>query len=397
LTKIIHTADTHLGYRQYNSEIRKQDFFDSFEHVIDEAINEEVDAVIHAGDLFDMRNPPLPDVIRTINILQKLNDNDIPFLGIVGNHESKQDNQWLDLYEKMGIAIRLSTYPYYINDVAIYGIDYIPKTKVDDHAFSDIEPPKEDTNHTILAMHQLAAHVPYGKFNCKSIIDALPFRLDAFVLGDYHKYTFTRIEDVQVTYSGSTERHASNESEHRTYNLIETSDEGLDFTRKHIPTRDFVYIDIELNESVEDIQSYALERIRERKSDINDSVVIMNIDGNSDGTLSYADIDEYILDLGAVVSRINDKRIMNEYGFTDADENIIFLEPDEAVNRKLAEINLTTGGETIDRIIRNPSILKSKVDPEVELQINKHVKEIDFSIPIPKPKRTLDITEVENY
>lgn len=400
MTKIIHTADTHLGYRQYNNSIRKQDFFDSFKHVIDGAIKDDVDAVIHAGDLFDMRNPPLTDVIHTINILQGLKDNNIPFLGIVGNHESKQDDQWLDLYEKMGIATRLSTHPYYVNDVAIYGIDYLPKTKTEDYDFSNIKPPKDGTNHTILVMHQLAAHVPYGKFNCKSIIDEIPFRLDAFLLGDYHKYTFTRIEDTNVTYCGSTERHSSSEIESRTYNFIETSNNGLDFTRKHIPTRDFVYIDVELSEQITDSQSYVLDRIRERRADVKDSVVILNIGGVSDATLSYADVDEYILEQGAVVSRINDKRILNEYGFEHADENMIFLEPDEAVNKKLSNINLTIGGETIDHIIRNPNITKSKVDFEVEVQVNKHVEDMDFSKPISKPERTVGILEEiveENY
>jgi DNA repair exonuclease SbcCD nuclease subunit len=387
LTKIIHTADTHLGYRQYNNGTRKQDFFDAFDRVVEDAIKNEVDAVIHAGDLFDMRNPSLPDVMKTSNIIQKLKDHDIPFLGIVGNHESKQDNQWLDLYERMGIATRLTANPYYVNDVAIYGIDYIPKTKMDDFDFSKIEPPKDETYHTILAMHQLAAHVPYGTFNCKAMIDALPFKLDAFVLGDYHKYTFTDIEDVKVTYSGSTERHASSESDSRTYNLIETSSDGLNFTRKHIPTREFVYINADLDENINDPQSVVFERIREHKSKIEDSVVILNISGKSDATLSHADIDEYILEQNAIVSKINDKRIMDQYDFADA-EQIIFMEPNEAVNTKLNTIELTIGGNQIDQIIRDPSIVKTKVEFEVEEKTVEYLESLDFSSPIPKPERT---------
>jgi DNA repair exonuclease SbcCD nuclease subunit len=50
-TRILHTADTHLGYRQYHSEVRRQDFFKAFEVVIRDAVDMQVDAVVHAGDL----------------------------------------------------------------------------------------------------------------------------------------------------------------------------------------------------------------------------------------------------------------------------------------------------------------------------------------------------------
>ncbi|MDD4248839.1 MAG: metallophosphoesterase, partial [Methanosarcina sp.] len=58
-TRILHTADTHLGYRQYHNEVRRQDFFKAFEVVIQDAVDMQVDAVVHAGDLFDSRNPTL--------------------------------------------------------------------------------------------------------------------------------------------------------------------------------------------------------------------------------------------------------------------------------------------------------------------------------------------------
>src|SRR6056297_1639817 len=124
--RILHTADTHIGYRQYHSEVRRQDFIDAFSRVIDDAIEMKMDAVIHAGDLFDSRNPTLEDILDTINILSKLKQKNIPFLSIVGNHESKQHTQWLDLFESMGIATRLGILPYKIQNVAIYGIDNVP-------------------------------------------------------------------------------------------------------------------------------------------------------------------------------------------------------------------------------------------------------------------------------
>ncbi len=53
MTRILHTADTHLGYRQYGLEERREDFSRAFQQIIEIAISEKADALVHAGDLFD--------------------------------------------------------------------------------------------------------------------------------------------------------------------------------------------------------------------------------------------------------------------------------------------------------------------------------------------------------
>ncbi|MCO5383725.1 MAG: metallophosphoesterase [Methanosarcina barkeri] len=82
--RILHTADTHLGYRQYHSEVRRKDFFAAFEVVVNDAIEMQIDAVVHAGDLFDSRNPTLEDLLETMNILSRLKAAGIPFLELSG-------------------------------------------------------------------------------------------------------------------------------------------------------------------------------------------------------------------------------------------------------------------------------------------------------------------------
>ena len=54
-TRFLHCADIHLGYNQYNSPERGNDFASAFFAVIDTAIAEQVDFVILAGDLFHKR------------------------------------------------------------------------------------------------------------------------------------------------------------------------------------------------------------------------------------------------------------------------------------------------------------------------------------------------------
>jgi len=86
--KILHTADWHLG--------KRLDFFSRLEEqrqVLAEicaiADDEQVDAVIIAGDLFDTFNPPVEAVELLYKTLRKLsNQGKRPVIAIAGNHDS---------------------------------------------------------------------------------------------------------------------------------------------------------------------------------------------------------------------------------------------------------------------------------------------------------------------
>jgi len=77
MTRVIHTGDTHLGYRQYHSPERRADFLAAFRRVVEDAIEGDVDAVVHAGDLFHDRSPSLLDVHGAIQVLGELRDAEI--------------------------------------------------------------------------------------------------------------------------------------------------------------------------------------------------------------------------------------------------------------------------------------------------------------------------------
>ena len=70
MTRIVHISDTHLGHRQYGSDVRRQDFIEGFAAGVERAIEHDADAMIHTGDLFHRRTPPLPEVNQCIDILR---------------------------------------------------------------------------------------------------------------------------------------------------------------------------------------------------------------------------------------------------------------------------------------------------------------------------------------
>lgn len=196
--RILHTGDTHLGARQYHSDVRRRDFFDSFAKVIADALENDMDAVVHAGDLFDTRNPTIEDLIETIALLTPLQKAGIPFLGIVGNHEGKQNTQWLDIFERMGLAKRLGSQPVVLeNDgvqIRLYGIDNLSGPRLASFDFSAFEKDPECGGrdkkiYNLLTLHQLLTPVlPAQPLSCDDFTASIPISFDAVLLGDNHKY-----------------------------------------------------------------------------------------------------------------------------------------------------------------------------------------------------------------
>lgn len=81
----IHTSDIHLGktYRNSFGEAdRYADFFDCLSGIVNDAVREEVDAVLIGGDLFHVGQILPKTFAKTIETLQPLKDVNIPCIAI---------------------------------------------------------------------------------------------------------------------------------------------------------------------------------------------------------------------------------------------------------------------------------------------------------------------------
>jgi DNA repair exonuclease SbcCD nuclease subunit len=120
MVKFLHIADIHLGTNQYNSpeETRKRDFFYTFNDVINRyAIDEKIDFVIVAGDLFDKVRIDPATLNQAILVFQQLKDSNIPAYVIEGNHDSQAGRDtisWLQFLGEHGYITFLK--PDYIDD-----------------------------------------------------------------------------------------------------------------------------------------------------------------------------------------------------------------------------------------------------------------------------------------
>jgi DNA repair exonuclease SbcCD nuclease subunit len=371
MTRVLHTADTHIGYRQYHSPERQADFLDAFRRVVADAVESDVDAVIHAGDLFHDRRPGLSDLLGTLEVLETLSDADIPFLAVVGNHEAKRSAQWLDLFEAMGLATRLDDHPVVVGETAFYGLDFVPRARRDDLDY-EFEP--HDAESAALVSHGLFEPlVPdYGnvEWDVAEILDAASVEFDAVLLGDEHVPTTQEVSDVWVTYPGSTERASAGEREERGYNLVEFEGNGdVRISRRGLETRPFVFVDLELGEHE------GVERVRDRlrEHDLEDAVVHVSLEGSGE-SVSPAGIESFATDEGALVARVKDRR---ELADEAVDVDVSFADPDEAVRERLREIELSDAARDLDDTIRSGAIADSNVASEVERRVEELLSDPD--------------------
>jgi exonuclease SbcD len=368
MTQLLHTGDTHLGYRQYHSPARREDFLAAFRQVVTDAIEADVDAVVHAGDLFDDRQPALTDVMGALSVLRRLADAGIPFYGVVGNHESKRDSQWLDLFERMGVATRLGADPVVVGDAALYGLDFVPRSRRDqlDYEFAPVPPAAE---HALLVSHGLFEPFEHGDWDTTRLLAESPVAFDALLLGDDHTPRTRRLDefDTWLTYSGSTERASASERDDRGYNLVRL-DDGVDIRRRGLDTREFVFLDIDLAPG--EGTGRVLGRLREH--DLTESVVIVTLTGDGE-RVTPAEVETEATERGALVARVNDQRDREEESAVE----VSFANPDRAVEQQIQDLGLSTAAREIDETVRVEDVADSNVADTVERRVRDLADDAD--------------------
>jgi DNA repair exonuclease SbcCD nuclease subunit len=359
MTRVLHTGDTHLGYQQYHRPARREDFLAAFEQVAADAVEDDVDAVVHAGDLFHDRSPRLSDIMGALSVLRTLDDADIPFLAVVGNHEAKRKRQWLDLFERLGVATRLGSEPVVVGNTAFYGLDFVGRAQRDD---LDYEFEAHDAEYATLVSHGLFEPFDHGDWDAREILRAADVEFDAMLFGDDHTPATKQLSDPHeawLTYCGSTERASAAEREDRGYNVV-TFEDGVDIRRRGIDTREFVFVDVELGEGE------GTERVRERigQYDIEDAVVIVTVTGDGEEVMA-ANVEEFAEERGALVTRVNDQRELVE----ESEIEVNFADPDDAVQERIQELGLSEVAQDLDETIRASKVADSNVADTVERRV----------------------------
>lgn len=213
MVRFAHISDTHLGKKQYDLVEREQDFYNSFEELIDKIIEERVDFVLHSGDLFEHSRPKVEALIEALKGFRKLNKSGIKTYSIPGNHDlmlRKGFRPSLLLFQDYGVRLLGYENKFDVlknDDLIICGLPYRPKYYSDILKDEIQKLSKIANNHKkrILMLHQgIAPFLSWDdKFELK--LTDLPSNFQYYALGHVHRRILQRFGDGFISYPGSSD------------------------------------------------------------------------------------------------------------------------------------------------------------------------------------------------
>lgn len=118
----LHMADIHLGNEQYGRKERADDFARVFYHAVEYAVQQHVDFVVIAGDLFERATIDPVTFDQAFFGLEDLRRARIPVIDIAGNHDRARYGQGRAWVESLG----LHGFLYYLDAATPQGISLVP-------------------------------------------------------------------------------------------------------------------------------------------------------------------------------------------------------------------------------------------------------------------------------
>ncbi|NPV61229.1 MAG: DNA repair exonuclease [Methanotrichaceae archaeon] len=212
--KIVHLADSHLGFSGYNRldehgrNRMEERVYEGFDLAVEKIISLRPDAVVHAGDVFHHVRPKIRPLVVFQRGLQRLTDAGIPVIIISGNHDAPKSfssSSPFLLFEGMKdvhIAQRYAYERFDLDDHAFHCIPFCLEPDEYLQEFGKIERSGRD----VLVMHGLVESLRNKRLRTvgeHELKDSLLKRdFDYIALGHFHGQA--RVAE-NAWYSGSVE------------------------------------------------------------------------------------------------------------------------------------------------------------------------------------------------
>lgn len=204
--QILHVSDTHLGCMQFNLKEREEDVYDAFNEVIDAAIKDRVDAIIHAGDIFDKPKPSGTAMLKLGEALKRLSEHNIRFFFTLGEHDISRvrDTPSPYVYHRLGMAEYIGDgKPHRYRDLLLIGF-HKHKRSESDQLRSMLRSVNVEgySCRKVLVLHQGLAE--FHQYANELSIDDLPPGFDYYAMGHLHDHAMKRRRDGgMICYPGS--------------------------------------------------------------------------------------------------------------------------------------------------------------------------------------------------
>lgn len=218
MIRFIHTADLHLdspfkGLKQLHPKLYNQVYeatFQAFDRLVTRAIDESVDFMVIAGDIYDGENQSVKAQAFFRDQMLRLEAEHIPVFLSHGNHDF-MDNATSRLQMPANVSVfGHEPETHYLNNVAITGFSY-PKRWVTERMIEKY-PKRAETDFHIGLLHGYlegsgSSEDVYAPF---TISDLLAKHYDYWALGHIHKRHMLN-QQPPIVYSGNTQGRNPNE------------------------------------------------------------------------------------------------------------------------------------------------------------------------------------------
>ncbi|MCF7923320.1 MAG: metallophosphoesterase [Candidatus Marinimicrobia bacterium] len=254
--KILFFADSHLGFDfpirpRVNRRRRGWDFFSNYELILDTAIEEGVDALVHGGDVFFRSKIPLAIIQKAYEPLLPVLESGIHLFFVPGNHErSRLPPSPLFHHKNFHLFDRPRCYTMEMEGIRVNwgGFPNIRHQAQKDFPgyLEQIGFPQQSDGLNILCVHQAIEDAVVGVQNYtfrkgSEVVsrDQFPAYLDLVLCGHIHRQQVLRsIHDTPLIYAGAIERTSFAERlETKGFYILECSPGKIDWEFRPLPAR----------------------------------------------------------------------------------------------------------------------------------------------------------------
>jgi exonuclease SbcD len=269
MLKVLHTADIHLGTKfsglGNKGASQREQLRTTFKNVIVTAIDERVNIVLIAGDLFDANQQPQRNIDLVVEQFNLLGSNNIPVCLIPGTHDSLDSSS---IYRKVDFEGKCSNLKIFADEyisckeypelnLTVYG-----KPNLSNRSY--VSPLKELKRSTSSKFHIAMAHgslyIPEKIADDDHVFrleDVKASGMDYLALGHWHR-VYRCLEKPPAWYSGPPEW-IPDQRERGAVLLVSLSDVGeVKVEPKMLGLRDYGEVEIDMN----DIQDLAKLKAR---------------------------------------------------------------------------------------------------------------------------------------
>lgn len=262
----IHAADLHIGapFRGLHAVDERWAnrlmgaILESYDKVIQTALDHQADFLVLAGDSFDLSTPSYGEYVHFVEGLEALNRADIQVYLLTGNHDPLA--AWNDSYATLPPNVHL--FPADAPGFFLYERNGAPLAVLGGRGFAyqswTGEGCAADGITRDIAQHKVGAKAPFGIGVLHSGLDIDPNRapvdpkklaasgMDYWALGHIHTPKLMQVADTVISFSGCVQGRASKETGRRGVNLV-TLTQGSPAQVEFIPTASVVYEKAKVN------------------------------------------------------------------------------------------------------------------------------------------------------